>query len=235
MWRWLRRLYLALLWLSVPLALVGLRALWRRWPGQWLGVNWVWFAGAAWLAWSLMVLATSQELPESPLPPTVSWRAEVQRWLFYLVAGVGVAGMFALWVAPPLVVTQALRRWVGGIPRRLLLVPGVAVWMGWFMGTWFVLAWLNEQQVVARFRRWVGGLAVPSSEEIATLLRRAPLPAAERQRLLARLQREGMTPALARAMLAALERHPPLQNDPRPLKRRAMLAQALHRWLTHHE
>ncbi len=219
MWRWWRRLFLLFLWGTVPLGVALIVWAWRVAPGNFLGLAWPWFAGCFLLGWSMMVLNFTLDLPQHPLPPEVPPREEVRRWLFVLVVSGVTAAIFTLLLLPPIFVTHWMRQLVWAVRERWVFILGrmvlLLVWVGWFMGVFFVLNWLADQPVVERFRRGVTQLRSPSAQDVIGMLRNLPLPPEEKRTWIKRLRREGLTPHLARELQRMLKRHMEmLQSQP---------------------
>ncbi len=238
MWRWLRRIFLLFLWLEVALGLALTVWGWRVVPARVLGVAWPWFSGSFLLALAVMALNAMLELPEYPLPPEVPPGTEMRRWLFYWGLGGLTAAVFTLLVSLPILFVHSLRVWAEGrgvwVRRALVPVGGVGL-VAWFMGVFFVLGWLQEQPCITRLRRWMTRLQTPTARDIRFMLQRVPLPLEVKQRFLARLEREGMTPALARELQSVLGPYVETQEDLRDRGRYAVLYQALSAWLEVHQ
>ncbi len=230
-WRWLRRLFLLTLWLGVLAAATGIGLGWRRAPGTFLGVGWIWFAGLAWLALALMALDATLEIGSMPLPPEIPPDQEVRHWLLFLIAGPTVAALFAFVVSIPVVIShRVLKTFAAWDPRwRGLLL--FALWMAWLIGTLGGLAALQNLPVVTALRRTlrrrVLGLHV-SEARILALLEACDLPSHVKTIYIRRLQRHGMTRRTALELLKDLKAHPPQGS---PSIQRALLTQALYNWL----
>ena len=200
MWRLLRRLFLLSLLIGLLIA-IGLVVLaWRLAPGKFLGVGWVWFAGAFLVGAAAIVLNAALDLRQHPLPPTVPAAAEVRRWAFHSILTVLVGGAFAVAVGLPIVLTHAINvglqallwRWPAWAYVVSVFVD-FALWIGWFMGVFIVSGWLSERDLSRWFRRRFDRLITPSPEDVIAMLQNAPLPAALKADLIGKVQLRGLT------------------------------------------
>ena len=234
-WARLRWGFLALLWLGVLMGAVVIWALWRKAPGRILGVSWIWFAGAAWVALAVVALDAVLELSSMPLPPEVPPRHEVAQWMLFLVLGPLVAVMFAFDVGILVVVHHAASEVFSWLPPGGQLTVLTAIWIAWFMGTFYVLALVGGSSWSAKFRRTLRyrllGLHTLEAD-ILHLLDTAALPDEVKATFARPIRRRGMTPEIARELLLVLETHSTLEGSNIS---RAMLAQSLHNWLEEHD
>ncbi len=132
------------------------------------------------------------------------------------------------------VVTHALFRgvlphlpfWIG---KPLL----AAVWLGWFVGTIYALRFLADASIGFRFRTFLRYRLLnmhTTAADIRRLLERSDLPPDTRQRFLARLDREGLTPALAHDLLEAAGKDPWEAAESHRNTATTLLVQALNNW-----
>ncbi len=238
MWRWLRRIFLATLWVGVGLGTVLTIWLWKTLPGEILGVGWAWFAGAFLVALGLMALNASMEIPLYPLPPEVPPWEEIRRWAFHIALGLLTAVTFTTTLVPPAVLTHLLLLLSSDkspMVTGILKIVGAAVWVGWFAGTLMAAAWIADQPFMERFRRNFTSLISPSSRDIETLLREVPISQEEKSTFLERLHREGMNPKLAfdiqRTLASYIEK---TDHAPGNLTLYSVLYKELNRWLDEH-
>ena len=234
-WRWLRRLFLLSLWMATFALGAGIWVAWHRFPGTFLGVGWVWFAGLAWIALTLMALDATIEVGDMPLPPEIPPDQEIRNWLLFVIAGPTVAAIFAFLVGIPLVASHwVLRTFDTWDPqwRGLILFT---LWMAWLVGTLSGLAALQKQPALSALRRMVRqrllGIHVTDAQILA-LLEACDLPPQIKTPYLQRIRRHGMTEKTALELLEALEAHPSRETPP---FHRAQLAQALSNWLEEQE
>ena len=237
MWRLLRRLFLLSLLISLLIA-TGLVVLaWHLAPGKFLGVGWVWFAGAFLVGVAVMVLNAALNLREHPLPPTVPASEEVRRWVFHTILTLLVGGAFAVAVGLPIVLTHAItvgtRTLLGRWPEWAYIVSffvNFALWIGWFMGVFIVSGWLSERDFTRWFRRRFDRLIAPSPEDVIAMLQNAPLPAALKADLIGKVQLRGLTREMVHEIQDAIAPYIEATNEGAALSRLGALSQSLAVW-----
>ncbi len=213
MWRFFRWLYFATLWLGALIAAALTYLLWHRLPFKILGVGWglVRWRGrgcAGVVALALVALDATMEISATPLPPAVSPDHEVKQWILYLIAGAGAATIFAADVGVLFVITHFLfihipAHW----PVVLVKIIVAGAWIGWFIGTIYALGFISNA-MGERFRTLLRYRLLKmdiTPIEIRRLLEKSDLPSGEKAEFIARLDKEGMTPALADDILDAFQ------------------------------
>ncbi len=242
MWQILRRLFLGSLVIGLLAGIALVALVWHVAPGKFLGVGWVWFAGAFLLGAAVMVLDAALDLCQHPLPPTVPAAAEVRRWVFHAILTFLVGGAFAVAVGLPIVLTHAITvgfqallwRWPEWAYIASILVD-FAMWMGWFMGVFVVSSWLSERDVTQWFRRRFDRLIEPSPEDVITLLQNAPLPAEVKTGLVNKVQLRGLTRDLVQEIQDAIAPYIEATDDSAVLVPLAALSQSLAVWQEEHQ
>ncbi len=232
MWVWLRRMFFALMWLGVLTAGWGIWRMWQSFPARILGVGWVWAAVAAWIAMAAIALDAVLEIGPMPLPPEVSPEHEIRRWGLFLIAGPTVGVIFAFDVFTMVVAVHAVMQTLSWLPKGVLASILTALVIAWLMGTFYVLAWMSESDWVERLHRLRYRLLglYTSEQDILKLLDDTDLPDRIKTAFAKRIQRRGLTPAIAHRLLNALD-------DPTIAQTitRALLIQSLHNWLEEHD
>lgn len=241
MWRLLRRVFLFSLWVGILMAAGVVALAWHLAPGKFLGVGWVWFAGAFVLGAAVVVLGATLDLRQHPLPPTVPAAAEIRRWVYYFVLVLLVSSVFAVIVGIPIVLTRALTVWsqalLGRWPDVAYIVSFLAIfamWIGWFMGTLMGSAWLAERDFARWFRRHFDRLIAPSPEDVIALLQHAPLPHRVKADLVSKVQLQGLTRELVQEIQDTIAPYIEATDDGATLTRLASLSQSLAVWLETH-
>ena len=234
MWRFLRWLYFAALWLGAAVSVALVVALWRLYPFAILGVGWAWYAGAAVVALALVALDATVEISATPLPPEVPPAHEVSQWLLFLMAGAATAFVFTADTGVLFVMTHAIFRWLlPHLPFWLGKPLLAATWLGWFVGTIYALRFLANASLGFRFRTFLRYRLLnmhTSPADVRRLLERSDLPPDAKQRFLARLGREGLTDALADDLLEAAGQDPWEAAEAHRSTATALLVQALNNW-----
>ena len=234
MWRLLRWLYFAALWLGAAASTALVVALWRLYPFTILGVGWAWYAGAAVVALALVALDATVEISATPLPPEVPPAHEVSQWLLFLMAGAATAFIFAVDTGVLFIITHFLfahlpKSW----PTVVVKIIVVTAWLGWFVGTVYALRFLANASLGFHFRTFLRyrllNMHTPPAE-VRRLLERSDLPPDAKQRFLARLGREGLTPPLVHDLLEAAGQNAWEAAEAHRSTATALLVQALNNW-----
>ena len=233
MWRLLRWLYFGALWLGALMAGGLTFFLWHRFPFKILGVGWDWYVGAGVVALALVALDATMEISATPLPPAVSPDHEVKQWILYLIAGAGAATIFAADVGVLFVITHFLfihipAHW----PVVLVKIIVAGAWIGWFIGTIYALGFISNA-MGERFRTLLRYRLLnmhTTAADVRRLLERSDLPPDARQRFLARLDSEGLTPALAHDLLEAAGKDPWEAAESHRSTATTLLVQTLNNW-----
>ncbi len=234
MWRFLRWLYFGALWLGALMAGGLTFFLWHRFPFKILGVGWNWFAGAGVVALALVALDATMEISATPLPPDVPPNHEVSQWLLFLIAGAATAFIFAVDTGVLFVVTHALFRWaLPHLPFWIGKPLLAAAWLGWFVGTIYALRFLADASIGFRFRTFLRYRLLnmhTGAADVRCLLERSDLPPDAKQRFLARLDSEGLTPALAHDLLKVAGKDPWEAAESHRNTATTLLVQTLNNW-----
>jgi len=242
MWRLLRLAFLLILWASAILLGVIAYLAWHFYPGRVLGVEWAWFAGAFVVGTLLMVWNASMNINDKPLPPTVPAAEEINRWAFHLILIFLTASLFTLIVAIPIVGTHLVKACskacfgnseVQSFAFSYLTLA--ALWIGWFIGTFYFLFWLNDRAFIKKFQRRFTGLIVPSTEDIITMLQNSDLPEETKSRLIAEVQSRGLTMEIAQEIQNTIAPFIKQTNAPSKLTHYAALSQSLALWMERHK
>lgn len=234
MWRWWRTLYLLAYWALVALLIALTVWAWRAAPGRFLGIAWVWYAGIFLVAFAAVALDATLELPVYPLPPEVPPAVERRRWLSWLLLGWLTSAMFLLLFLPLMLAVQGLRLLVAGQSiwvRKLAVGAGTLIVVGWLIGVFRFLAWLQDQPVITRLQDRLASLNTITAQDVAAMLRKVDLPIHQREAWLKRLHREGLTEVLALELLEDLQSYLKQEDNPIRKGRYAQLMQLLHRYL----
>ena len=242
MWRLLRLTFLLILWASaILLGMIACLA-WHRFPGRVLGVKWAWFAGTFVVGTLLMVWNASMDINDKPLPPAVPAAEEIRRWAFHLILIFLTASLFTLIVAIPIVGTHLVHTCANACfgnsevqSFAFSYLTLAALWIGWFIGTFYFLFWLNDRSFIRKFQRRFTGMIVPSAEDIITMLQNADLPGETKSRLIAEVQSKGLTMETAREIQNTLAPFIKETNTPSKLSHYATLSQSLALWMERHK
>ncbi len=242
MWRLWRLAFLILLWASAILLGVIAYLAWHLFPGRVLGVKWAWFAGTFFAGALLMVWNASMDINDKPLPPTVPAAEEIRRWAFHLILIFLTASLFTLIVAIPIVGTHLVHICANACfgnsevqSFAFSYLTLAALWIGWFIGTFYFLFWLNDRSFIKKFQRRFTGMIVPSTEDIITMLQNADLPGETKSYLIAEVQSKGLTTETAREIQESIAPLIKQTNAPSKLARYAALSQSLALWVEQHK
>jgi len=232
MWRFFRWLYFATLWLGALIAAALTYLLWHRFPFKILGVGWDWYVGAGVVALALVTLDATMEISATPLPPEVSPDHEIRQWILYLIAGAGTAVIFAAYTGVLFVLTHFLFTHIpANWPAVLVKIIVVSAWIGWFIGTIYTLRLISDT-IGERFRALLRYRLLKmeiTPLEIRRLLEKSDLPSGEKAAFISRLDKEGMTPALADDILASFQQMWADGENPSSLSD-ALLQQTINNW-----